>query len=153
MSLFLFFVVFIMNLLEECCGFYYFELFMKSPQLCVFAEGVSKLSCKRSYEKCLRRPSWCFDKCARKWPMRNTSYSVHSYSIWYLAHDPSAKHNDLYHTDEQLLTPCFRIYALCFAPQKSGVYVSSYFTSFYLFLWVLSLRYCKTGRHFFVWKA
>lgn len=31
-----------------------------------------------------------------------------SYSISYLAHDPSAKHNDLYHTDEQLLTLCFR---------------------------------------------
>lgn len=54
----------------------------------------------------------CFDRCAGKWPMCNTSYSVHSYLIRYLAHDPSAKHNDLYNTDEQLLTLRFRIYAL-----------------------------------------
>lgn len=61
-----------------------------------WVEGV------RSYKKCLHRPHWCFDKCAEKWPMCNTSYSVHSYSIWNLADDPSAKHSDLYHTDEQL---------------------------------------------------
>lgn len=30
-----------------------------------------------------------------KWPARNSGFRVHSYSIWYLAEDPSAQHGDL----------------------------------------------------------
>lgn len=87
--------------------------------------------------------------------------SVHSYSLCYLAHDPSAKHNDLYHADEQLPTPCYRIYALwnsciwsstvtfgedlrAVLPNKSRhICHFTIFTSFYVSLWVPSLRCCK----------
>lgn len=99
-------VPFIMNRLEGSCVFYYLNFMWNLPSLNFSRVGAGRRNVYTGQAKALINVQG---------NMCNTSYCVHSYSMWYLAHDPSAKHNDLYHTDEQPLTPCLRIYALCYS--------------------------------------
>lgn len=83
--------------------------------------------------------------------MCRTSCGVHSHSIWYLAHDPSAKHNDLLPfwravvqiREDLCLLKRLYVEVNCdiwwgfkgYSPrQNSGVYFSPYCTSCSLFL-------------------